>query len=96
MDCIGGSVLAALQASKHPAIQNASLAVLVRGKDKASVMEAKGLETVLFENFDDSETIVKAASEHDSMSNAHLSLLINEHTDEKPKSRHPHSFRVSH
>lgn len=61
----GGTLLEILLTSKHAAIDDAERTVLVRGEDKAKAMEAKGVKTVLFESFDDHDTIKQAASEHD-------------------------------
>jgi uncharacterized protein YbjT (DUF2867 family) len=61
----GGSVLAALQGTKFDVIKNATISVLVRGEDKARALEAKGVKTILFKGFDDSEVIKQAASQHD-------------------------------
>lgn len=60
-------MLATLQASKHEKIGNAEISVLVRGKDKADAMRAKGVTPILFDSFDDDEAIRQAASEHDRM-----------------------------
>ena len=61
----GGTLLTTLLSTQHDVIKAATISVLVRGKDKASVLESKGVRTILFEGFDDSEVIKKAASEHD-------------------------------
>lgn len=63
--CSGGSVLAILQSTQFDVVKNADLSVLVRGKDKADAMAAKGVKPILFESFDDHETIKEAASGHD-------------------------------
>ena len=65
MHISGGSVLTQLSSSHNNTIKNAEISVLVRGEDKARVFKEQGLKTILFEGFDDSETIKQAASEHD-------------------------------
>lgn len=61
-----------LLSTNDAAIRDAEISVLVRGDEKAKAMTAKGLKTVMFESFDDHDTIKQAASEHDRMQVSHL------------------------
>lgn len=58
-------MLARLLSTEYASIKNAEISVLVRGTDKAAVMEAKGIRVMLFNSFDDHSVIKRAASDHD-------------------------------
>lgn len=58
-------MLARLLSTAYASVKDADISVLVRGADKAEAMASKGVNTVLFDNFEDYDTIKRAASEHD-------------------------------
>lgn len=65
---IGGSVLTQLLASQEPALRNITISCLVRRQEQADQLSSKygkRVSPVLFRDLDDSETIIKVASEHD-------------------------------
>jgi len=61
---IGGSVLTGLLDSNDFGSKY-TISALVRGEDKATVLESKGVTPILFEDLDQSDVLQKAASEHD-------------------------------
>ncbi|KAB2101571.1 hypothetical protein AG0111_0g10623 [Alternaria gaisen] len=72
---IGGSVLHQLLCSKHPSIQEAEIACLVRGQDRvAQLHNAFGsrIQVVLFEGLEDTARVVEIASQYDIVFNMTL------------------------
>lgn len=61
----GGSVLSTLLETKNEQIQESAISVLVRQEDQARILAVKGLNTILFRDLDDVETLNRVASEHD-------------------------------
>lgn len=61
-------MLAQLLLTSNEVIQKAEITALVRGQDKAKVLEEQRVRTVLFQGFEDLDTIRQAANEHDSRS----------------------------
>ncbi|KAH7117581.1 NAD dependent epimerase/dehydratase family protein [Dendryphion nanum] len=61
---IGGSILTDLLRTNHRA-KDYVISALVRRADQAKALESKGVNPILFKDLDDSETITRAASEHD-------------------------------
>ncbi|KAJ3028314.1 hypothetical protein HDV00_010473 [Rhizophlyctis rosea] len=62
---IGGSVLTHLLNSTDTLIQKANIYGLVRGEDKAEVLKNKGIQSIVFNGFEDAEALRKIASEFD-------------------------------
>lgn len=58
-------MLAQLLLTSNKVIQKAEITALVRGQDKAKVLEEQRVRTVLFQGFEDLDTIRQAANEHD-------------------------------
>lgn len=52
--------------SKHESIKNLEISVLVRCEEKGKILAQHGVKPIYFNDFNDSEAITKAASEHDS------------------------------
>ncbi|OLN86540.1 hypothetical protein CCHL11_08503 [Colletotrichum chlorophyti] len=61
----GGTVLTRLLDSSVPEIKDLSITALVRKQDQADLLKEKGVNTVLFQDLNDSEFLQKVASEHD-------------------------------
>lgn len=70
----GGSVLTTLLDSKYESIQNLDISVLVRGEEKGKILAEQGVKPIYFKDLDDSEALIKAASEHDSKFNFRLQI----------------------
>jgi nucleoside-diphosphate-sugar epimerase len=62
---IGGSVLTTFLNSSNSSIKALQISVLVRSKTQAKKLTGLGVHPILFQDFDDTATITKAASEHD-------------------------------
>jgi nucleoside-diphosphate-sugar epimerase len=65
---IGGSVLTQLLASDAPALKGVPISCLVRRQEQADLLSStygSRVNPILFKDLDDSETIIKVASEHD-------------------------------
>jgi len=65
---IGGSVLTQLLASDAPALKDVPISCLVRREEQADLLSStygSRVNPILFKDLDDSETIIKVASEHD-------------------------------
>ncbi|KAJ5465290.1 uncharacterized protein N7458_000976 [Penicillium daleae] len=63
---IGGTVLKALLNSPSKAIQESEISVLVRTEEQARVLKERfQVATIVFNGFDDTETITNVASKHD-------------------------------
>jgi nucleoside-diphosphate-sugar epimerase len=65
---IGGSVLTQLLASRAPALEKIQFSCLVRRQEQADLLTSTygdRVVPILFKDLDDSETIIKVASEHD-------------------------------
>ncbi|CAA9960590.1 NAD dependent epimerase/dehydratase family protein [Pyrenophora teres f. maculata] len=72
---IGGSVLHQLLRSKHPAIEGAEIACLVRGQERVAQLHATfghRLKVVGFEGLDDTEHLINIASQYDVIFNMTL------------------------
>lgn len=72
---IGGSVLHQLLRSKHPSIQEAEIACLVRGQDRVVQLHnafGSRLKVVLFEGLEDTAHLVEIASQYDVVFNMTL------------------------
>jgi hypothetical protein len=57
-------------ASKDPFVKDLKISVLVRNPEQICLLEQKGLNVILFSGLDDTDTIKKAASEHDIVVNS--------------------------
>ena len=65
---IGGSVLTQLLSSKAPVLKDTPISCLVRRQEQADLLTSTygdRVSPILFKDLDDSETIIKVASEHD-------------------------------
>jgi hypothetical protein len=60
-------VLTTLLASRHPLVQNLSIAVLVRREQRGKVFAEKGVDPVYFKDLDDIDRIREVAAEYDGM-----------------------------
>ncbi|TVY27824.1 Uncharacterized protein LHYA1_G003089 [Lachnellula hyalina] len=61
---IGGSILTQLLESKHD-FSKYPISVLVRGEDRAKILQGQGFNPILFHNLDETDILQKVASEHD-------------------------------
>ncbi|GIJ88497.1 hypothetical protein Asppvi_007421 [Aspergillus pseudoviridinutans] len=71
---IGGSILTGLLQSKNDALCKVKISALVRGEDKAVVLNQLGVQPIVVSDYGDFETIRKAAREHDVVINAGFGL----------------------
>ena len=62
---IGGAVLSTLLKSKNPVLEELEISVLVRSEAQAALLRSKGVSPIIFQGFDDLDTIQHAASRHD-------------------------------
>lgn len=62
---MGGSFLSQLLASSNPGIKKSSFSALVRKQEQADILNAKGVNAILFGDLDDVEVLKKVTSEHD-------------------------------
>jgi hypothetical protein len=58
--------LTTLLNSKYQSVKDLEISALVRGEDKAKILEEHGINPIQFRDLDDSEALTKAASQHDS------------------------------
>ncbi|TVY56105.1 Uncharacterized protein LCER1_G001958 [Lachnellula cervina] len=61
---IGGSILSQLLESKHD-LSKYPISVLVRGEDRAKILQNQGFNPILFQSLDEADVLQKVASEHD-------------------------------
>ena len=52
--------------SKYQSIKDLEISALVRGEDKAKILEKRGVNPIQFRDLGDSEALTEAASQHDS------------------------------
>ncbi|KAI4251713.1 MAG: hypothetical protein LQ352_004685 [Teloschistes flavicans] len=67
---IGGTILTTILKSKNDLLEYSNLSLLVRGEDKARILNEEGLTTVLFEDLKDTEEVASIASNYDLIINA--------------------------
>ncbi|KAL8665645.1 MAG: hypothetical protein Q9202_002149 [Teloschistes flavicans] len=67
---IGGTILTTISKSKNDLLEHSNLSLLVRGEDKARILNEEGLTTVLFEDLKDTEEVASIASNYDLIINA--------------------------
>ncbi|TVY45303.1 Uncharacterized protein LOCC1_G003149 [Lachnellula occidentalis] len=71
---IGGSILTQLLQSKHD-LSKYPISVLVRGEERAKILQDQGFNPVLFHSLDEADILQKVASEHDNRDQQKLMQL---------------------
>ena len=74
---IGGTVLSNLLTSQRPSIQAVSYSVLIRSPSQESYFQSKNINTILFKDLEDVDTIKQAATEHDVVLNMATGFVTN-------------------
>ncbi|KAL6716579.1 hypothetical protein ACLMJK_006146 [Lecanora helva] len=69
---IGGSVLSKLTSSSEKILAESHITALVRGSERAKVLQSKGISTVLFDSIDSSDQLRTIASDFDGITKLDL------------------------